>query len=231
MSNVHELSWNACAVYTQWNASCDSWCSRENTLLSHVEVQWSTYGYVHTYISYMCTFARRKRLIQTSYFEHGPPRSAIASQGHPIDLVPKWQPPRPTGLTGAWNPVARRVAKTGSCNVKLLKYKAWGISGWKETMWIHCTLLLSLCTVWVMKILAGSFDIDQSFGKLQGSSLHSSGFGLCFLCPGRSKSPTGGRLPGWTRGRLWARVVVCFPFCVIVEWLLRMTCMKLVLTV
>lgn len=28
-------------------------------------------------------------------------RSAIASQGHPIDLVPKWQPPRPTGLTGA----------------------------------------------------------------------------------------------------------------------------------
>ena len=56
-------------------------------------------------------------LIQTSCFEHGPPRSAIASQGHPIDLVPKWQPPRPTGLTGAeLHPVAR-VAKTGSCYV------------------------------------------------------------------------------------------------------------------
>lgn len=61
-----------------------------------------------------------------------------------------------------------------------------------------------------MKILTGSFDVDQTFGKLQGSSLDSSGFALRFLCPGRSKSPTGGRLPGWTRGGLWARVVFCF---------------------
>lgn len=35
------------------------------------------------------------------YKFHSCRRSAIASQGHPIDLVPKWQPPRPTGLTGA----------------------------------------------------------------------------------------------------------------------------------
>ena len=204
---VHELSWNACTVYTQWNASCDSWCSIENNLLGHVigtrslrEVHMDTL-YVHRYCVPL--------LIQTSCFEHEPPRSAIASQGHPIDLVPKWQPPRPTGLTGAeLHPVAR-VAKTGSCyvwnwnclNIKQL-FKT-GISGWKETLWVHCTLLLSLCsTVWVMKILAGSFDVDQTFGKLQGSSLDSSGFGLRFLCPGRSKSPTGGRLPGWTRGGL-----------------------------
>ena len=153
-------------------------------------------------IVYLCSF-------KLHVLKHEPPRSAIASQGHPIDLVPKWQPPRPTGLTGAeLHPVAR-VAKTGSCyvwnwnclNIKQL-FKT-GISGWKETLWVHCTLLLSLCsTVWVMKILAGSFDVDQTFGKLQGSSLDSSGFGLRFLCPGRSKSPTGGRLPGWTRGGL-----------------------------
>eukprot|EP00438_Fugacium_kawagutii_P013745 Skav210283 [mRNA] locus=scaffold2977:294518:296445:- [translate_table: standard] len=37
------------------------------------------------------------------YKFHSRCRSAIASQGHPIDLVPKWQPPRPTGLTGRSN--------------------------------------------------------------------------------------------------------------------------------
>ena len=77
-----------------------------------------------------------------------------------------------------------------------------------------------------MKILGGSFDVAQIFrmpvgqlfslleikGALNSSLSSASGwFGLCFLRPGRSKSPTGGRLPGWTRGCLWATVVFCFP--------------------
>lgn len=50
--------------------------------------------------------------------QRSPMRSAIASQGHPIDLVPKWQPPRPTGLTGrSKSPTGGRLPgwTRGSC--------------------------------------------------------------------------------------------------------------------